>query len=125
MPLTRITQGRYFRKRWNQSRKLPPPGRQQEWHGEPGGIGAQQQHPSPHIAFHGCEAEDRAEYRPDTGRPAGAERHPDQHRPEKPDRLVLQVHPALDLQRIQLEDAQAVEPEQDDEQPPARASQTW
>ena len=84
-------------------------------HGEPGGVDRQQQHPAREIGRGGREAEDGAEHRTDAGRPPGPERHPHQHRTEKPDRLVLEVQPALLGQPLRLDHAEADESEGDDE----------
>src|SRR5712692_386899 len=90
-------------------------GRDQERHGEPERIDAEQHDPLTDARLGGGEGEDRAEDRSYTGGPGRAEGDPHDSRAEIPERLAGELEAALPHQESRPQHAQQVEAEPDDQ----------
>ena len=89
--------------------------REQERHRESGGVGREEHEAALEVGFIRRHREDRPEDRTDAGRPAGAEGDADHERAEVADRLVGDVQPRVAREQPQVEHAEHVETEDDDQ----------
>src|SRR5690606_31356830 len=86
-------------------------GGDQERDRQPRRVGREQSHAPADLARRHPEAEDPAEDRTEAGGPAGSKRHPHQEGTEETDRLAIEVHPTLPLDRRDPEDAGGIDAE--------------
>src|SRR5205809_5528723 len=91
--------------------------RDDEGDGERQGVDAEQGGAVRYAGLGGGEGENRAQDRPDAGSPGGAERDAHERRPEIAERLVGQLEPPLAHEERRPDDAEQVQPEQDDHDP--------